>query len=194
MLVNCHSSRGILIGLATNAGKHRNAQVAQASPIGKLKQFDRARGASTSRPRAGRWGHRDATAILLAYRHGLRASELIELISDDVDFSTAKLHVRPAKGGMASVHPLTGRELRARLQRETPEGARSVHVFVSERRAPLSIPGYRRMVARAGAAAGFVFVFLGDLFAAARAATAPVRSSAPPPLAPSTRRRCAMPL
>jgi site-specific recombinase XerD len=24
-----------------------------------------------------RWGHRDATAILIAYRHGLRASELV---------------------------------------------------------------------------------------------------------------------
>ena len=29
--------------------------------------------------RANRWGHRDATAILLAYRHGLRASELVAL-------------------------------------------------------------------------------------------------------------------
>ena len=29
--------------------------------------------------RQHRWGHRDATAILLAYRHGLRASELVAL-------------------------------------------------------------------------------------------------------------------
>src|SRR3954454_11948880 len=40
-----------------------------------------------------RWGHRDATAILLAYRHGLRASELVALRWDDVDFRTGKLHV-----------------------------------------------------------------------------------------------------
>ena len=75
-----------------------------------------------------RWGHRDATAILIAYRHGLRASELVALRWDDVDFTTGKLHVRRAKGGMASVHPLGGKELRAlrRLQRETPEGARTV--------------------------------------------------------------------
>ena len=26
-----------------------------------------------------RWGHRDATAILVAYRHGLRASEVVSL-------------------------------------------------------------------------------------------------------------------
>ena len=33
-----------------------------------------------------RWGHRDATAILIAYRHGLRASELVALRWDDIDF------------------------------------------------------------------------------------------------------------
>jgi integrase len=107
--------------------------------------------------RSNRWGHRDATAILLAYRHGLRASELVALRWDDIDYQTGKLHVRRAKGGLASVHPLGGKELRAlrRLQRETPEG---VHIFVSERLAPLSVAGYQRMVARAGKAAGFPFL------------------------------------
>src|SRR5262245_48846894 len=40
-----------------------------------------------------RWGHRDATAILFTYRHGLRASELVALRWDDVDFRSGKLHV-----------------------------------------------------------------------------------------------------
>ena len=103
-----------------------------------------------------RWGHRDATAILIAYRHGLRASELVALRWDDIDFQTGKLHVRRAKGGTASVHPIGGRELRAlrRLKRETPA---STYVFVSERLAPLGVAGYQRMVARAGEAAGFPF-------------------------------------
>ena len=52
-----------------------------------------------------RWGHRDATAILLTYRHGLRASELVALRWDDVDFRTGKLHVRRSKRGTASVRP-----------------------------------------------------------------------------------------
>ena len=101
-----------------------------------------------------RWGHRDATAILIAYRHGLRASELVALRWDDIDFQPGKLHVRRAKGGTASVHPIGGRELRAlrRLKREAPA---SVYVFVSERLTPLSVAGYQRMVARAGEAAGF---------------------------------------
>src|SRR5215472_3835235 len=103
-----------------------------------------------------RWGHRDATAILLAYRHGLRASELVALRWDDVDFRTGKLHVRRSKGGTASVHPIGGRELRA-LRRLQREGQRGRYVFTSERMAPLSVAGYQRMVARAGEAAGFPF-------------------------------------
>jgi integrase len=35
-----------------------------------------------------RWGHRDATMVLVAYRHGLRASELVDLRWDQVDFRT----------------------------------------------------------------------------------------------------------
>ena len=37
-----------------------------------------------------RWGHRDATAILLAYRHGLRASELVALRWDDIELATGE--------------------------------------------------------------------------------------------------------
>jgi integrase len=112
----------------------------------------------TKEASGNRSGHRDATAILLAYRHGLRASELVALRWDDIDLTTGRLHVRRAKGGTTSVHPITGKEMRAlrRLQREakTP----SPYVFVSERGAPLSVAGYERMVARTGAAAGFAFL------------------------------------
>jgi integrase len=107
--------------------------------------------------KGNRYGHRDSTAILIAYRHGLRASELVSLRWDDIDFTTGRLHVRRAKGGETSVHPLGGKELRAlrRLQRESLPG---IHVFVSERGAPLSAAGYQRMVARVGEAAGFPFL------------------------------------
>src|SRR5262249_51783844 len=106
--------------------------------------------------RENRWGHRDATAILLAYRHGLRASELVGLRWDDIGWQTSTLHVRRAKGGIGTRQPLAARELLAlrRLQRE----ASGVHIFVSERDAPLSVAGYQRMVARAGEAGGFPFL------------------------------------
>src|SRR5215472_7506905 len=51
-----------------------------------------------------RWGHRDATMILVAYRHGLRVSELVDLRWDQVDFRTATLHVRRVKAGNCQ-HP-----------------------------------------------------------------------------------------
>ena len=66
-----------------------------------------------------RWGHRDATMILVGYRHGLRVSELVDLRWDQVEFRTATLHVRRVKQGTPSTHPILGDELRAlrRLQR-----------------------------------------------------------------------------
>jgi integrase len=63
--------------------------------------------------KSSRWGHRDATMILIAYRHGLRASEVCDLRWDQVDFDGAVLHVRRVKNGTPSTHPLQGDELRA---------------------------------------------------------------------------------
>src|SRR6476620_3056057 len=60
-----------------------------------------------------RWGHRDATMILVAYRHGLRVSELVDLRWDQIDFPHARLHVRRVKQGTPSTHPIIGDELRA---------------------------------------------------------------------------------
>ena len=101
-------------------------------------------------------GHRDATMILLAFRHGLRASELCSLRWDQVDLAHGRLHVSRAKNGIDTVHPLTGAELRAlrRLQREQEPGR---YVFMSERGAPMSAVGFRRMMGRLGEAAKMPF-------------------------------------
>jgi integrase len=103
--------------------------------------------------RQNRYGHRDATMILIAFRHGLRASEAVDLRWEQVDFNRATLHVRRVKQGTPSVHPLSGPELRAlrRLQRES-EG--SPFVFVSERAAPFTTAGFARMIERVAATGG----------------------------------------
>ena len=44
--------------------------------------------------KGNRWGHRDATMVLIAFRHGLRTSELVDLRWDQVDLEHALLHVR----------------------------------------------------------------------------------------------------
>jgi type 1 fimbriae regulatory protein FimB/type 1 fimbriae regulatory protein FimE len=101
-----------------------------------------------------RWGHRNATMVLLAFRHGLRASELVDLRWEQVDLQNGILHVRRVKRGSPATHPLTGRELRA-LRRHQREAGPSPFVFVSERGAPFSIRGFQAMVERAALAAGF---------------------------------------
>jgi type 1 fimbriae regulatory protein FimB/type 1 fimbriae regulatory protein FimE len=53
--------------------------------------------------KTGRHGHRDATLILLAYRHGLRVSEIVSLRGDQVDLSQGLLHVNRSKNGTPKV-------------------------------------------------------------------------------------------
>src|SRR3954468_11230037 len=107
--------------------------------------------------KSNRWGHRDATMILVTYRHGLRVSELVDLRWDQIDFNGAVLHVRRVKSGSSSTHPVEGGELRAlrKLQRE--QNPKSPFVFTSERGSPFSTAGFAKLVARAGEAAGLGF-------------------------------------
>jgi type 1 fimbriae regulatory protein FimB/type 1 fimbriae regulatory protein FimE len=107
--------------------------------------------------KGNRWGHRDGTMILVAYRHGFRAAELVDLRWDQIDFATATLHVRRVKRGSPSTHPIHGDELRRlrRLQRE--QKPKSPFVFTSERGSPFTTAGFARMVERAGAEARLGF-------------------------------------
>jgi integrase len=100
----------------------------------------------------GRYGHRGATMILMAYRHGLRVSELVALRWDQIRLDDGRLHVIRRKNGDDSVQPLSGGEIRAlrRIRREQPAGMR--FVFVSERGAPFSTKGVFQMMRRAGIA------------------------------------------
>ena len=90
--------------------------------------------------------------VLMAYRHGLRASEVTDLKWEQVDFDRSEIHVNRLKGGTPATHPLTGRELRE-LRRHKRDSAPSPFVFVSERGAPLTPPGFNHMVKRAAVAA-----------------------------------------
>jgi type 1 fimbriae regulatory protein FimB/type 1 fimbriae regulatory protein FimE len=104
-----------------------------------------------------RHGHRDATMVLVAYRHGLRAAELVDLRWDQVDFRSAALHVRRVKQGTPSVHPIVGDELRALRRLRRDQEPKSPFVFTSERGAPFTTAGFARMVERAGVEARLGF-------------------------------------
>ena len=104
-----------------------------------------------------RHGHRDATMILLCYRHGFRAAEICDLRWNQITFDEARIHVKRVKRGTPSVHPLQGDTLRAlrRLKRESP--AHSDFVFLTERGGPFTPTGFAFLVSRAGAKAGLPF-------------------------------------
>ena len=104
----------------------------------------------------GRHGHRDATLILIAYRHGLRVSELVSLRWEQIELKQGALHVNRLKNGSPSVQPLRGPELRAlrRLRRDYPT---SPYVFATERKGPLTASTVRHVIKRAGQAASLPF-------------------------------------
>jgi type 1 fimbriae regulatory protein FimB/type 1 fimbriae regulatory protein FimE len=105
--------------------------------------------------KGNRHGTRDSTIILIAFRHGLRASELCELQWSDIEFESATLYLRRAKGGSIGTHPVLGDELR--MLRALKRRATSPFIFLTERRAPFTVSGLAKLVERAGIEAGMPF-------------------------------------
>ena len=96
--------------------------------------------------------------ILLAYRHGFRASELVELRVSDVDLTAGTIHCRPATQGLEVERPSDEAkqdEIRAieRVLRDREVDARD-YLFASERGAKLTRNGFWRIVSEAGKRAG----------------------------------------
>src|SRR5262249_41139032 len=106
--------------------------------------------------KSSRYGHRDATMILIGYRHGLRASELCDLQWSQVELATSQLHVRRAKNGSPSVHPMQGDEIRP-PRRPQREQAPAPHVFLTERDGPMTPKAFHALFGRIGARAKMPF-------------------------------------
>src|SRR5262249_53390563 len=96
---------------------------------------------------------RDELLILLAFRHALRVSELVGLTVEQFDLKAAAVHIRRAKNGTPGIHGLQGDELRLIRQLIRENGEHSRFLFLSERRAPLSIDGAQKLIERLGEAA-----------------------------------------
>ena len=115
------------------------------SPVEEIPDRGRGRAADGGRPKSSRYGHRDATMILLAFRHGLRAAELCDLQWHQVDLNAGRLHVHRVKSGTPSVHPLQGDELRA-LRRQQRESLSKSFVFTTERGGPMTPKGFNTLI------------------------------------------------
>jgi integrase len=104
--------------------------------------------------RHNRWGHRDSTAVLVAFAHGLRAVELCNLEWGQIDFRQGSILIHRAKNGIPSTHYLSGRELRAlrELQRQNERRfGPGRYIFLSERGgSPVTTAWFRKMFAELG--------------------------------------------
>jgi type 1 fimbriae regulatory protein FimE len=103
--------------------------------------------------KVGRHGARDRTLILLAFRHGLRVSELVTMRWEQIDLKAGLVHVARLKNGLASTHSIRGPGLRA-LRRDYPE---TPYLFVTERGGPMTPATARKLIARAGELAKLPF-------------------------------------
>lgn len=103
--------------------------------------------------RKGRHRVRNYAMLLLAFRHGLRVSELINLRMADLDLNTGRLFVRRLKGSLSTSHPLEGDEIRALRawlrQRINAPCCNSPLVFVSER-GPMTRQAFNYICAKIG--------------------------------------------
>ena len=139
-----------------------NSQVSRATSVSRPRatprwpfRFNALRGRALA-GLLGRYGQRDATLILVAYRHGLRATEVADLEWSQVEWGRSPaLHVRRAKNGKPAVHPIRGDELR--MLRELQRNTDGAFVFQTERGGPFTADAVNRLVKRIGERAGFPF-------------------------------------
>ncbi|MBV8891356.1 MAG: tyrosine-type recombinase/integrase [Acidobacteria bacterium] len=97
---------------------------------------------------------RDRTMIMVAYTHGLRATELVNLRCNQINFNTGRIAIKRPKGSEDGEHVLRGREIRAlkALKRSQPIG--SQFVFLNYQGAPMTRQAFDKMLRAAGAKAG----------------------------------------
>lgn len=144
--------RSTIVNRTVTPRRRRNADLREREYL-TPKEVERLQDAARKH---SRYGHRDATAILIAYRHGLRASELCELTWNMIELDSGRIHVRRAKNGVDSTHPLTGKEIRAlrQLRRENLQGR---YVFNTERGGPVTRAWFLKMTRRTGGLAKLPF-------------------------------------
>lgn len=81
---------------------------------------------------------RDKAIFLMAYRHGLRASEVGLITLDDLDFSKQRIMIHRLKGSLSGMHPLQADESRILKSYIKHRKSESPTLFVSNRNLPIS--------------------------------------------------------
>ena len=85
---------------------------------------------------------RDAALFLIAYRHGLRASEVGKLRVEDLDMDQYRLRIQRLKHSLSGLHPLQPDEVKALKAYLRIRNSQAPSIFLSNRNEPIS----RRML------------------------------------------------
>jgi type 1 fimbriae regulatory protein FimB len=96
--------------------------------------------------------------IALAFHHGLRVSELVELEWADLDLGIGTIAVRRAKGGVNGVHPLDRRSHRWLKAHYKARQSDLPWVFVTERGTAMSTDAFASQLKAAAERAGIANV------------------------------------
>jgi site-specific recombinase XerD len=92
---------------------------------------------------------RNGLMITMAYNHALRVSELVNLEWQQINLKTGRIFVERVKHGTPSEQYLAADEMR-KLKRLRNNDLNARFVFLSERRLPMTVRGFYKIVAQAG--------------------------------------------
>jgi type 1 fimbriae regulatory protein FimB/type 1 fimbriae regulatory protein FimE len=104
--------------------------------------------------RASRNGARDYAMLLIGYRHGFRATELLDTRRTDVDWDARTIWVARSKGGLSTEQPMAEDELDALSEYLESRTDDTQWIFVSERVRRMTRQGLYYLVRAAAHRAG----------------------------------------
>src|SRR5215211_106621 len=81
---------------------------------------------------------RDSALFLIAYRHGLRASEIGLLRVEDLDLQQYRLRIQRLKHSLSGLHPLQSDEVKALKSYLRIRTSQAPSLFLSNRNEPIS--------------------------------------------------------
>ena len=97
--------------------------------------------------KGSRHGDRDELLVLVAFHHGLRVSELLDLKWQHIRLKEHQISVKRKKNGIDTEHPISDkRELTLLRRLHKDQGKPTTgFVFLNERKNPVSVSGFQKM-------------------------------------------------
>lgn len=98
---------------------------------------------------------RNHCMLLMAFVHGLRATELLSLRLSDLDMAGRTLYIRRLKNGFSTIHPLLRDEMKElrrwlKVRATIPDARETRYLFVSRTGQPLSRQQFYNIIRKTG--------------------------------------------